>query len=51
MNLEGGNLVGKVKYLTGRRLNRLFVENRLTKFNGKQGRILYYLWKEDGILG
>ena len=30
-------------------LNSLFVENGLNEFTGEQGKILYFLWKDDGI--
>ncbi len=49
MEKEGGYLIGKIKYLTNRRLNRLFVENGLNEFTGEQGKILYFLWKDDGV--
>ncbi len=49
MKTEGGYLVGRIKLLSGRRLNRLFTENGLHEFKGEQGKILYSLWKKDGI--
>lgn len=49
MEKEGGYLIGKIKYLTNRRLNRLFIENGLNEFTGEQGKILYFLWKDDGV--
>ncbi len=49
MKKEGGYLIGRAKFLSGRKLNRLFSEHGLTEFNGEQGKILYYLWKKDGL--
>lgn len=49
MKIEGGYLIGRAKFLSGRKLNRLFSEYGLTEFNGEQGKILYCLWKNDGI--
>ena len=45
MKTEGGYLIGRAKFLSGRKLNKLFSEYGLTEFNGEQGKILYYLWK------
>ena len=49
MKTEGGYLIGHIKYLSGRRLNKLFSESGLNEFNGEQGKILYQLWKKEGI--
>ena len=49
MKVEGGYLIGRAKFLGGRKLNRLFSEYGLNEFNGEQGKILYYLWKKDGL--
>ena len=49
MKIEGGHLIGRAKFLSGRKLNKLFSEYGLTEFNGEQGKILYYLWKKDGL--
>ena len=49
MKIEGGYLIGRIKYLSGRRLNKLFSESGLSEFNGEQGKILYQLWNKDGI--
>lgn len=49
MKIEGGYLLGRAKFLSGRRLNKLFSEYGLTEFNGEQGNILYHLWKKDGL--
>lgn len=49
MKIEGGYLIGRAKFLCGRKLNKLFSEYNLTEFNGEQGKILYFLWKKDGL--
>ena len=49
MKTEGGYLIGRIKHLSGRRLNKLFSESGLSEFNGEQGKILYQLWNKDGI--
>ncbi|WP_454994995.1 hypothetical protein [Bulleidia extructa] len=47
MKVEGGYLVDRVKLLNSKRLNLWFSNCNLIEFNGKQGGILYYLWKKD----
>lgn len=47
MKVEGGCLVDKVKSLNSKKLNPWFSNCDLTEFNGKQGGILYSLWKKD----
>ncbi|EFC06026.1 hypothetical protein HMPREF9013_0229 [Bulleidia extructa W1219] len=47
MKVEGGCLVDKVKLLNGKKLNPWFSNCDLIEFNGKQGGILYSLWKKD----
>ncbi len=49
MKIEGGYLIGRAKFLSGRKLNKLFSEYALNEFNGEQGSILYCLWKKDGL--
>ena len=49
MKIEGGYLIWRAKFLSGRKLNKLFSEYGLTEFNGEQGKILYSLWKNDGL--
>ena len=49
MKIEGVYLIGRANFLSGRKLNKLFSEYGLTEFNGEQGKILYYLWKKDGL--
>lgn len=45
---EGGFLISKVHQLMGRVFNRLLREHGIG-FNSAQGRILFVLWKGDGI--
>jgi DNA-binding MarR family transcriptional regulator len=45
---EGGFLLSKVHQLMGRVFNRLLREHGI-EFNSAQGRILFVLWKGDGI--
>lgn len=47
MKVEGGCLVDRVKLLNSKRLNLWFSNCNLIEFNGKQGGILYSLWKKD----
>lgn len=35
MKTEGGYLIGRAKFLSGRKLNKLFSEYGLTEFNGE----------------
>jgi DNA-binding MarR family transcriptional regulator len=45
---EGGFLVSKIHQLSRRIFNKLLKERGIT-FNSAQGRILFVLWKKDGI--
>jgi len=45
---EGGFLLSKVHQLMGRVFNRLLREHGI-ELNSAQGRILFVLWKQDGI--
>ena len=47
MKVEGGCLVDRVKLLNSKKLNLWFSNCNLIEFNGKQGGILYSLWKKD----
>lgn len=49
MKVEGGQLISRAKYLSGRKLNKLFSAYGLKEFNGEQGKILYCLWKKEGL--
>jgi DNA-binding MarR family transcriptional regulator len=46
---EGGNLISKVHQLAGRLFARVLKEHGVDELNPAQGRIIYELWKEDGI--
>ena len=46
---EGGNLVAQVHQLAGRLFARVLKEHGVDALNPGQGRIVYELWKEDGI--
>jgi DNA-binding MarR family transcriptional regulator len=45
---EGGFLLAKIHYLSGRILAEMLRENRI-EINPAQGRIMYVLWQEDHI--
>lgn len=46
---RGGFLVSQIKRLQDRIFERLLREQGIQAFNGAQGRILYVLWREDGL--
>ncbi len=46
---EGGNLISKVHQLSGRLFARILKEHGVNELNPAQGRIIYELWREDGI--
>lgn len=46
---QGGFLVAKIHQLAGRIFNRMLKEHGIDEINPAQGRILFVLWKEDGI--
>ncbi len=46
---EGGNLISKVHQLAGRLFARVLKEHGVEELNPAQGRIIYELWREDGI--
>ena len=50
MKMNGGFLVTKIKQLGDRIFEKILSEKNIDAFNGAQGRILYVLWQEDGIL-
>ena len=50
MEMNGGFLVSKIKQLGDRIFEKILSEKNIDAFNGAQGRILYVLWQEDGIL-
>lgn len=46
---EGGSLVSRVHQLSGRVFARVLKEHGIDELNPAQGRILFELWKEDGL--
>jgi len=46
---EGGYLIAKIHHLAGRIFARKLKKYNLEEINPGQGRILFALWKEDGI--
>lgn len=46
---DGGNLVSQIHQLSGRVFSRILKDNGLGEINPAQGRILYALWKRDGV--
>ncbi len=49
MSREGGNLVAKIHQIGGRLFARILKAHGVDELNPAQGRIVYELWKEDGI--
>ena len=46
---EGGFLIAKIHHLAGRILSQILKEHHLDEINPAQGRILFVLWRNDGI--
>ena len=46
---DGGNLVSQIHQLSGRVFTRILKEYGLDEINPSQGRILYALWKKNGV--
>lgn len=46
---DGGNLVSQIHQLSGRAFTRILSTFGLDEINPAQGRILYALWKHDGV--
>ena len=49
MEQEGSFLIARIKQLGDRVLERTILKKNIEIINGAQGRILYVLWKRDGI--
>ena len=49
MEWEGFFLIARIKQVGDRVFERIITEKNIDIFNGAQGRILYILWKRDGI--
>lgn len=50
MKNNAGFMIGQIKQIQARIFEVLLKENGLSDFNGAQGRILYVLWQEDGLM-
>lgn len=50
MKNNAGFMIGQIKQIQTRVFEVLLKENGLSDFNGAQGRILYVLWQEDGLM-
>jgi mobile rSAM pair MarR family regulator len=46
---NGGFQISKIKQLGDRVFEKILTAQGIEAFNGAQGRILYVLWKEDGV--
>jgi len=46
---KGGFLISKIHQLSGRVFTRMLRERRLDMINTAQGRIMFPLWRQDGI--
>ncbi len=46
---NGGFLISQIKQVQGRVFEKILKVAGIAEFNGAQGRILYVLWKEDGL--
>ena len=49
MKSNSGFLIGRIKQVNTRLLNKFLAKKNITAFNGEQGRILHVLWENDGI--
>ena len=49
MEQEGSFLIARIKQLGDRVFERTILKKNIEIINGAQGRILYVLWKRDGI--
>lgn len=46
---KGGFLIGTIHRLSGRVFNRLLREHGVTQMSKAQGRIMFVLWRQDGL--
>ena len=49
MRINGGFQISKIKQLGDRIFEKILAEKGIEEFNGAQGRILYVLFREDGV--
>ena len=46
---KGGFLISKIHQMSGRIFTKILKQNKLDEINTAQGRILFPLWRKDGI--
>lgn len=46
---QGGFLIAKIHQLAGRIFNRMLKDHDITELNTAQGRIMFVLWRDDGV--
>jgi len=46
---QGGFLIAKIHQTAGRIFNRMLKDHGITELNTAQGRIMFVLWRHDGI--
>ena len=49
MDTQGRFLITRIKQVGGRVFEHILAEKNIDAFNGAQGRILYVLWRNDGV--
>jgi mobile rSAM pair MarR family regulator len=49
MDTQGGFLITRIKQVGGRVFEHILAEKNIDAFNWAQGRILYVLWRNDGV--
>ncbi|MFX1513442.1 MAG: MarR family winged helix-turn-helix transcriptional regulator, partial [Promethearchaeota archaeon] len=45
----GGYLIAKIHQITGRIFSKMLKDNEISDINPAQGRILFALWRKDGL--
>lgn len=46
---QGGFLIAKIHQLAGRIFNRMLKDYGITELNTAQGRVMFVLWRDDGL--
>lgn len=49
MTREGGYLIGRIHLEGNRLLKKIMQKHNISSFTSEQGKILYQLWKENGL--
>ena len=49
MNTQAGFLISQIKLIGGRVFEKILAKEKISEFNGAQGKILYVLWQRDNI--